>query len=426
MNRNNNHIAQPVVPKGWNYIPFGEVFEFIQSKALSRDELTTEITSQIVYNIHYGDIHATYESEILDFEKESRIPKIKNISNDNSDFEFIKEGDLIIADASEDYEGVGSCIEVKNLNRRKATGGLHTFVARDNNGFTIPGFRPYIFKHPFIGNELKKLATGSKVFGISKTNLSTLLVLIPEKNVQHEIVKSSTLFNIAIKKQKLLIEIKQDMKNALMQQLLNGIKRFPKYKGRWNFVHLRDVANIRRGASPRPINNKDFFAEKGRGWIRIEDVTASEIYLSKTKQYLSELGASKSVEVNPGDFIMSICGTIGVPRIIAIPACVHDGFVVISKFEKRLDKYFLYHYINHIAEELIHSGQPGIQRNLNTTIVGEIEVPDISLEEQRQIASLFNSCEKEIVNLKLILKDLIEQKKAIIQQILSNQIKVKK
>ena len=109
-------------------------------------------------------------------------------------------------------------------------------------------------------------------------------------------------------------------------------------------------------------------AEKGRGWVRIEDVTISNMFLHKTKQSLSSLGVSKSVKVNPDDFIMSICGTIGVPRILAIEACIHDGFVKIHDFKNKLDKYFLYHFLVYISARLAHSGQPGTQKNLNTSI----------------------------------------------------------
>ncbi|MBI5347169.1 MAG: restriction endonuclease subunit S, partial [Candidatus Aenigmarchaeota archaeon] len=96
----------------------------------------------------------------------------------------------------------------------------------------------------------------------------------------------------------------------------------------WRRLKIGDIAQVGRGASPRPIQDPKWFADSGIGWIRIEDVTSSRKYIEKTKQYLSEEGVSKSVFVDRGDLIMSICGTIGRPMILNMQACIHDGFVV--------------------------------------------------------------------------------------------------
>src|SRR5205809_8019807 len=84
----------------------------------------------------------------------------------------------------------------------------------------------------------------------------------------------------------------------------------------WDLVRIGEIANVRRGASPRPIGDSSYFAEKGRGWIRIVDVTSTYKYLRTTAQYLSKKGEEKSVKVDPGDLIMSICATIGKPVIV--------------------------------------------------------------------------------------------------------------
>ena len=93
-----------------------------------------------------------------------------------------------------------------------------------------------------------------------------------------------------------------------------------------NYHKISDFCDIRRGASPRPINDPRYFGGKV-GWVRISDVTASRRFLRKTKQYLSPLGEANSVRVYPGDIVMSICGSVGCPIIVDMDACVHDGFV---------------------------------------------------------------------------------------------------
>lgn len=75
---------------------------------------------------------------------------------------------MIIADASEDYEGIGVCVSVHGLNNNKVVGGLHTYVLRDRKGITNEYFRQFIFRNPIVRNKLQKVANGVSVYGISK------------------------------------------------------------------------------------------------------------------------------------------------------------------------------------------------------------------------------------------------------------------
>lgn len=130
-----------------------------------------------------------------------------------------------------------------------------------------------------------------------------------------------------------------------MQELL-------KPKEGWEVKKLGEIADIRRGASPRPIKDPKWFSDSGRGWIRISDVTSSNVYLNSTTQYLSEDGARNSITVDKGDLIMSICATIGVPIIVNIPACILDGFVLFKNYEKVIDTFFLYFFLQAQTEIL--------------------------------------------------------------------------
>lgn len=207
--------------KKWKQMLFGDAFEFVPTIALSREQLTTDLNDNSVYNIHYGDIHATYKKEILNFETEKSIPIIKGEIVVKTEC-LLQNGDLIIADASEDYDGVASNIEIINLNDRRVTGGLHTFVARDKSGDTVEGFRTFILKNPAVSMRIKQIATGSKVYGISKNNLSGIEIILPSLPEQRKI--ASILLNAEndielLKYQKLKVE---KQKKGLMQQLLTG------------------------------------------------------------------------------------------------------------------------------------------------------------------------------------------------------------
>ena len=211
-----------------------------------------------------------------------------------------------------------------------------------------------------------------------------------------------------------------------MQQLLTGKKRFPEFAGEWKFVKLSILTDVRRGASPRPIKDPKWFSSTGRGWVRIADVTASKTdRLERTTQYLSKAGVNNSVCVDPGDLIMSICGTIGVPKFLGIPACIHDGFVVFRNPSEEITFEFLFHYLTFVSERLASSGQPGTQKNLNTSIVGNIQFPKFDVNEQKKIALVLSAADREIEVLQLELNNLKQEKKALMQQLLTGKVRVK-
>ena len=169
---------------------------------------------------------------------------------------------------------------------------------------------------------------------------------------------------------------------------------YPKYKNseiewlgkipeHWQCLQIKRLSTVKRGASPRPIDDPKYFDENGEyAWVRIADVTASERYLTNTTQRLSELGASLSVKQEPNDFFVSIAGTVGKPIITKIKCCIHDGFVWFPALEKKYSEYFYYIFT---AGELFKGlGKWGTQLNLNTETVGDIYIglpPDKETDE---------------------------------------------
>ena len=121
-----------------------------------------------------------------------------------------------------------------------------------------------------------------------------------------------------------------------------GVNWLGKIPSTWESKRIKMLTRVKRGASPRPIDNPIYFDEEGEfAWVRIADVTASERYLKNTTQRLSELGSSLSVKRYPDDFFLSIAGTVGKPIITKIKCCIHDGFVYFP--DLKINPEFLYY-----------------------------------------------------------------------------------
>ena len=174
-------------------------------------------------------------------------------------------------------------------------------------------------------------------------------------------------------------------------------------------VKIKRLTQIKRGASPRPIDNPIYFDDKGEySWVRISDVTRSDDYLLDTEQTLSKLGASKSVKMDKGDIFLSIAATVGKPIITKIKCCIHDGFVYFPEYNE--NKKFLF-YIFKSEQPYRGLGKHGTQINLNTTIVGDIKIPYFKKSNQEKIAIYLDQKTKQIDNLIQKTKESIEKYK---------------
>ena len=155
---------------------------------------------------------------------------------------------------------------------------------------------------------------------------------------------------------------------------------------------IGEICEVKRGASPRPIQSKKWWGD-GRGWTRISDVTKSKKYLYKTKDRLSPEGEQRSVPINPGSIILSICATIGLPVIPKIPVCIHDGFVWFEGIEKEILPEFAYYFFLSVRDGLVSGRQTGTQGNLNTSIVSQQLIPIPPQSEQTRIIKLMSDME---------------------------------
>jgi len=205
-----------IIPSDWNLISYGEAFNFLTSASYSREQLSN---NENVMYIHYGDIHTKWKHK-LDFSK-NELPSINDKMMKN--YALIKDGDLIMADASEDYDGIGVSVEVENICNSKAISGLHTFLLRDKNDYFVPGIKGYFHTNKLVKKQFDRLATGLKVYGVSKNNLIKVLIpLPPTKAEQTAIVQILCDMNAEID----ALEKKRDkfkaLKQGMMQELLTG------------------------------------------------------------------------------------------------------------------------------------------------------------------------------------------------------------
>ena len=134
----------------------------------------------------------------------------------------------------------------------------------------------------------------------------------------------------------------------------------------WINAPLGSFVEIKRGGSPRPI--QDYLSDAGLRWLKISDVTSlSSPFVLEIKEHIKEEGIRKTVFLNAGELVLSNSATPGIPKILDVDTCIHDGWLYFPKSE--LSKYYLYLFFKHIRKELVALGNGSVFTNLKTDIL---------------------------------------------------------
>lgn len=201
----------------WEDTVFGDAFEFVQTNSHSREMLTYE--SGEVKNIHYGDIHKKFKSNFrLEQESVPYLSATVDVSKIKLE-SYCKSGDIVVADASEDYADVGKAIEIIEIGDYKLVAGLHTYIARDRNNKMALGFGGYLMQSEYVRTQIKVLATGVSVLSISKGNLGKVKVQLPNKPEQTKIANFLTTIDDKITATQTQLQAVKQYKQGLLQQM---------------------------------------------------------------------------------------------------------------------------------------------------------------------------------------------------------------
>lgn len=162
----------------------------------------------------------------------------------------------------------------------------------------------------------------------------------------------------------------------------------------WEKKKIGDIVDIRRGASPRPI--QEFLSPTGMPWVKIADATADHTrFITKTNECIIEDGVRHSVIVNPETLIVSNSATPGLPKIMKITACVHDGWLVFDNYRGVLRDYLYYKFID-IRRMLVNHANGSVFQNLKTDIVREFDIMLPPIETQQRIVAILSALDTKI------------------------------
>ena len=200
----------------WEEKRLGDVFGWGKTNSLSRENLNYE--GGEAQNIHYGDIHTKFRATFRQSQERVPFVSVGAIPNGFADVEFCQIGDVVIADASEDYADIGKAIEVVELAETPLVAGLHTYIARPKGGLAL-GFSGYLLRSASMRQQIMRIAQGISVLGVSKTNLEKLILNLPHPDEQAKIAEALSAMDTKIDAVTEQLERMQDFKKGLLQQM---------------------------------------------------------------------------------------------------------------------------------------------------------------------------------------------------------------
>jgi type I restriction enzyme S subunit len=185
----------------------------------------------------------------------------------------------------------------------------------------------------------------------------------------------------------------------------------------WIEKTLGDACNIARGGSPRPIQAFLTDAADGVNWVKISDATASGKFIYVTKEKIKPSGVSRSRVVNPGDFLLSNSMSFGRPYIMQTTGCIHDGWLVLSDYEKDFNQGFLYHLLGSpvVFEQFDRLAAGSTVRNLNIELASRVSIPIPPLPEQQRIVALLDEAFDGIATAKANAEKNLQNARAIFE-----------
>ncbi|AOT07142.1 restriction endonuclease subunit S [Pseudoalteromonas luteoviolacea] len=386
-----------MVPSGWKHIRLDKLCETVTSGSRDWAKYYAEQGSKFIRmtNLQRENIYL----DLSDL-------KFVDIQSDSSDGKrtSLKAGDILMSITAElgkigwVHEGLGESY----INQ-------HTALIRLDQSQANSKYIAYLLSSKTMNHKINRLNDSGAKAGLNLPTIRSIPIDVPPIQEQHKIAKILSTWDKAISTTERLIDNSKQQKKALMQQLLTGKKRLlddsgKQFDGEWEEVKLGDISFITTGSSNREDSSLDgeftFFD-------RSEDIRTSSRYLFD----------SEAVIV-PGE------GQDFVPKHFKGKFDLHQRTYAIMDFSESVGKY-LFYYIGYYRHYFLSQAVGSTVKSLRLPMFQKMPIRLPTIAEQQKIAKVLTIADKEIELLEQQLADLKQEKKALMQQLLTGKRRVK-
>ena len=261
----------------------------------------------------------------------------------------------------------------------------------------------------------------STLLHVQKKDIDNQFVLTPPVAEQKKIAQILSTWDKAISVTEKLLANSQQQKKALMQQLLTGKKRLldengVRFSGEWCTCTLSEVAHIIMGSSPK----SEAYNDNGLGLPLIQGNADIKCRVSCPRVYTSDI----TKECTPGDILLSVRAPVGTVALSQHKACIGRGISAI-KSKRKMSQSFLYQWFLWFEPKWCYLSQGSTFESINSDDIKTLKLSVPNFEEQQKIAAVLSAADAEISTLEKKLACLRDEKKALMQQLLTGKRRVK-
>ena len=285
-------------------------------------------------------------------------------------------------------------------------------------------------KFYFLGFKFQKEilieSTGGTVQGIKGSRLHKLKVSFPKIKEQEKIAEILSTWDEAIELKEKLIEEKKEFKRGLMQKLLTGKVRFPEFTDDWTEYQLKDICKFMKGSGL----SKDKLSINGDK----KCILYGELYTTYSEviqEVKSKTNIVEGVPSQKGDVLIPASTTttgIDLANATALEekSVLLGGDINILRNDKSLfNSSFLAHYLTHVKKfDLASKAQGMTIVHLYGKHLKKIQVDIPQVKEQEKIVQVLSLQDDEIEMLAEKLQQLKQQKKGLMQLLLTGIVRV--
>lgn len=376
----------------WEYKQLSSLGSFSKGVGISK----ADIVPQGAPCIRYAEIYTKYNFQLS--QCLSHIPT--EIAQKSTPIAY---GNILFAGSGETAEDIGKSVAYLGKDTAYASGDIIIFTLKDKKENAL--FFSY-YLNTAGRQQLNKLGEGQSIVHIYPEELSKVFVPHPLVEEQHRIVEVLETWDKAIQLTRKLIEQKELQKKYLMQQLLTGRTRLKGFSNKWGNYKLQELAKIHKG---KQLNSTELTAT-GEYPCLNGGITPS----GYTHNWNSE---KNTISISEGG---NSCGYVNWN-----PKRFWAGGHCYTLSELKADPEFLYFLLKYkekyIMSLRVGSGLPNIQRNSLENLI--LYVPN-NREEQSRIGRLFVGVDLGGELLQKRLAQLEEQKKGLMQILLTGKVRL--
>lgn len=298
------------------------------------------------------------------------IAEYRQYADTNNGFTYFQNHDILFAKITPCFEN--NKIALAQIDRQHGFGSTEFHVIRPRRSALDPKYLSYFLRQDWIRFAGEKRMTGSAgQRRVPRAFLQELKIPLPPLEEQKRIAAILDQADALRKARHRAIERLNDLSQSIFYELFGDIST---NSMGWEVSTIDSLCNLVRGSSPRPQGDPRYFGGSVPR-LMIADITRDGMSVTPLIDSLTEEGARKSRLMPAGSVVMAVSGAAGLPAILSVDACIHDGFVGFRDLDPRISPSFLYNFLNFERDRNRSKGTGAIWVNLTTDIVKSLTVP---------------------------------------------------